>query len=476
MLGSSQLAASAASVVRNKLLAVLLGPAGVGLFAQLQTLQMFISNVIPMGMNVGVLNYLAKNRTADSHLFAKYVSTASKVFFVLSLFTAAICLILVRRLADWTLDDPKLYLYLVPPLLGVPFLIQTQLWLTYLRAVMAMKQLALASLLTSVVGMAVVVPLVLIWRQWGATFHLLFIAIIGYAVAWTLASRSMDAETKTGIKAARLDFRVLWNLLRFSTSNLPVFVLMFATPFVIRTQIIYDLGLEANGIYQAVFALSSQCISTPIAAVLTYTLPKITQLDDPRKIGPDMNNAIRVSVLLSTFAILVLLLARVFFIKALYSSKFLPAVTLIPWQMVGDSFRSIAMTVQLPLMPQERFRARNIQHILQYALYLTVFYLTPPAQRLMGVVHAHAVSWAFAAITTYGYVNWLNGFRFDARNWRLILTSTAAVSFTAFMPFSGPKWQLAGVGIAVAWLVTAVSRNDCRQLAAAVRSRLSKPG
>ena len=169
-----------------------------------------------------------------------------------------------------------------------------------------------------------------------------------------------------------------------------------------------------------------------------------------------------------------MLLARDVAVRVLFSDEFLPAIALFPLQMVGDLFRSVAMTIQLPLLQQERFRARNIQHLLQYGVFVAVFYLTPASDRLMGVVRAHVVSWAFTLVMCYVYTNWLNGYKFDRDNWRLLITGTAAVVAVACLPFPDPQWRLVGSGIAAVWTLTAMSGDDWRRLVRATRERIAK--
>ena len=459
-------------VLRNKILALILGPSGVGLFAQLQTVQTFMSSVVPMGMQTGALKYLAQYRASKPELLPRYVATATRTFLVLSAITIAFCLIFVRQIAAFALDNPRSYLYLIPPLLGVPFLIQTQVWLTYLQAGLEMKAYSKALVLTSLTSLPVVVPLILLWGQIGASFHWLIVAILGYCIARFLVARVTSEKMRLEMKAARPDPKAIWDLVRFGSANFPVFALTLGMPFIVRTQIIRDLGLAANGIYQVVFALSSYYLMMPLVAIGTYILPKVSQqLNDPKAINREINEAVKLAILLCTASILVVLLARNLIIELLYSRKFLPAATLLPFQMVGDFFRATAYVVQTPLLPQERFRARNIYHIVQYAVFLTVFYLTPPQSRLQGAVVAHAIGWALALLMTYLYTRWLNGFGFDRNNWYLFLLSVTAILIVVVVQTCVPNLHKIVYGVIIVWIAAAVRPNEWRKILSLFRER-----
>lgn len=425
-----------------------------------------------MGMQTGALKYLAQYRASKPELLPRYVVTATRTFLVLSAITIAFCLIFVRQIAAFALDNPRSYLYLIPPLLGVPFLIQTQVWLTYLQAGLEMKAYSKALVLTSLISLPVAVPVILLWKQIGAAFHLLIVAILGYCIARVLVARVTSAQMRSEMKTTRPDPKAIWDLVRFGSANFPVFALTLGIPFIVRTQIIRDLGLTANGIYQVVFALSSYYLMMPLVAIGTYILPKVSQLNDPKAINKEINGAVKLALLLCTASILMVLLARELIIELLYSRKFLPAATLLPFQMVGDFFRAGAYVVQTPLLPQERFRARNIYHLVQYAVFLTVFYLTPPQSRLQGAVAAYAIGWALALLMTYLYTRWLNGFGFDRDNWYLFLLSVTAILIVVVVQTCVPNLNKIVYGVIIAWIAAAVRPNEWRKILSVFRERL----
>lgn len=474
MLGSAQLLSSAVGMVRSKLLAVLLGPAGVGLYAQLQTVQDFLAQAVPMGLQLGALRYIAQHRATDRTLVPRYVSTASKAFLCLSAATVAVCLIFLKPLATFTLNDTAKYLYLVPALLAVPFIIQSQLWLLYLRAGLEIKSFSAANILNYVVGLVLCVPLVLLWRVEGAAVVLLLMSVAGYAVARGFAERSMDKELKREIREAPFDLAVLRNLMRFGMSNLPVFVLGMGLPLVLRTAIIKDSGLTANGIFQALWAMSAMFSNLPFNTVGMYLLPRLCQLSKPEEFNLEVNKAMKVTLLLTTFGILTILLSRDFLVRLLFSKRFLPAIDLFPFQMMGDVCKAVVMTVQLPLLQQERFRARNLMNLLQHGVFYAVMFAAPTGQRMQGAVVGNAVCWGLMLPVTLGYMYWLNKYTFDKDNWRLFASSLIAVPIVAFLPLDSVEWRVVGVAIALLWIAVAVRRSDWLRLKEMVGDRLAK--
>jgi PST family polysaccharide transporter len=456
LLGSSQALTTLVAIVRNKALAILLGPSGVGLISQLMTVQNFTASVVPMGMQLGALKYLSQIRIHSPVLLPRYISTTSRVFLWLSVITTMACLLFIKPLSSLALGNSEFYLYLVPPLLGVPFLVQSQLWLTYLQSGLEIKTYAKVGIVTSVIGLFVVVPLVLQWGQWGASFHLLIFAIIGFVIARVYAYQSIDAQIKATVRTAPFDMQVLRNLLKFGGANLSVLALDMGIPFIIRAQIIHDLGLSANGIYQAVYAISTQILMMPMSALGIYALPRISQLIDKSEINAEVNTFVKFAFAICTPLILIILLMRDVVINLLFSAKFLPAIAILPWQLAGDLFRSVTMAIQFPTITQERFKARIVINLLQNVIFIIVFYCFPAPTRLHGAVCAYASGWLFALIAMYIYTNRLNGYSFTRGNWRLLIVSSAAVLLTVFLPFTDLKLRMLGFGIVLLWLVVGI--------------------
>jgi enterobacterial common antigen flippase len=472
LIGMSTVATTGVSVVRNKLLAVVLGPAGVGLFAQLFGLQTMAAGLVPLGLQTGALRYIALYRSEDPKRLASFVATASRLFLGLSVVATLLCLVFIRPLTHWAVDDPAYTVLLIAPILGIPFLVQTQTWLVFVQAGLDIPAYSRALMLTSVAGFVVLAPLVLVWHLKGASIHLLVFAALGWAIAHWTASRSMGPEMRAAIKAEPFDRETAVSLWRFGAANFVPFLLTMAFPFVMRAQIVQDCGLMQNGIYQALFAISMQYLAIPLNAMAAYSFPRISQLREIGEINREVNQATRVSVLFSAAGILVILLLRDVVVRVLFSSRFMEAVPLFPVQMVGDLIKAVSFAIQLPLLPQERHRARNVLAVIHYGTFAAIFFGVPAKYRLWGAVWGHTISWGVHVVTHTIYLGRVNGFRFSPQNLRLMITSFVAVVAVAMLPFPDLRWRAVGAGIALLWAVTSFTRAEVDQVVAAVRARL----
>ncbi len=460
-------------MVRNKILAVILGPEGVGLFAQLQNVQNLAANAVPMGMQVGATRYFARVRALEPELLPSYIKTYARTLILLSIITVVFCLIFIKQLASWALSDINLFFYLIPAVLGVPFLIQSQVWFTYLQASLETKAYSKALVATAIAGFIIAVPLVYFWKQTGAAIHLLIFAAIGYLITRFYAISKMSPELKIEIRKSRFDSSLLVKLTRFGVANIPSFAFYLLIPFIVRTKIIADLGLAANGIFQAAYAICNQQMAVLLNALTIHTIPKLSQLTNVNEINSEVNKNLKVALLINTPVILFALLTSDFLVNLLFSKDFSAATKLFPLILAGHYFRSISYALAGPMLPMERFRARNIQCVAQYAVFLIIFYSVKPQMRLYGAAAAEVGLWSFCAITTYFYFKWLNNFYIENGNWRPLIASTMAIGITAFIPMESIPWRLAGFGISIIWAVTALSPKEYAKLRETLRNKIA---
>jgi PST family polysaccharide transporter len=252
-------------------------------------------------------------------------------------------------------------------------------------------------------------------------------------------------------------------------------VLAMAFPFVLRAQIVHDAGLAQNGVYQALFAISTQYLAIPLNAMTAYSFPRISQLRDVRTINLEVNSSTRVALLISTAGILGILVARDLVVRVLYSRQFIAAVPLFPVQMVGDLIKVVVVAIQLPMIPQERFRARNLMSFVQYGVFAAIFFGVPAAERLAGAIWGHTVSWGVALVMMLAYLRRQNGFRFTPENARLLASSFAAVVAVAALPFPGVRMRIVAIAISLTWAATSITRREVGRVIEVLRERLLAP-
>ena len=329
-------------LVRTKVAAVLLGPAGVGLIGLLQSLMTTASTVSSLGFGtVGTRQIAEAVGEGDE---AGVVVARRALFWGtmgLAVIGAGAFWLLRGMLADKVLRNPSASVQIGWLAIGVALSVaagsQTAL-LNGLRRIGDLARLSIASsLLTTLLATGA-----LLWLEGaGLVLFVLAAPISSFLLGHWFVGRigRLDAPA-TPFSALGQQWRAMAKLgAAFMVSGLMATV----GQLVVRTLVQRDLGAEALGQFQAAWAISMTCIGFVLGAMGTDYYPRLTAVihdqDAARRL---VNEQTEVALLLAGPALLAMLGLAPWVIDLLYSSAFDQAVTILRWQVVGDLLKVVS--------------------------------------------------------------------------------------------------------------------------------------
>lgn len=216
----------------------------------------------------------------------------------------------------------------------------------------------------------------------------------------------------------------------------------------IRGVIVRDCGLEANGIYQAAWGISGLFAGFILGAMGTDFFPRLTGVaNDNRKVNQLVNEQIEIGLLLSFPGILGTLAFAPWLMKIFYSAKFTEGAELLPWFILGVFGRVISWPLGFMLMAKGASRwyafTETLFTILNVALAIWLLRI----YGLMGIALASAVLYAAYNIGMVLLAAHLTGFRWSTGVIKLFAASAILVGsgFASgmFLPFGWAE----GVGL-----------------------------
>lgn len=345
-------------VARAKILAVFLGPGGIGLLAQLNSFDTLVSTLVSIGIGYGITNLISRAQGKDAHLAseADIIRTGEWLLLLAYAPISLISIVGSRYLAIALLKEEKLaHLFLI---LAAGFLFQFFAFFfeSIMQGYKAIKEIALARVTSSVLGFVAVVPLAWFLGIDGAVIGIVAWFLFRFLMFYFFGIRSginwlaLWSRGKFHIRKAGIMFK--FGSTAFLTNALNALVLLF-----IRTQIVHHLGSAANGIYQVVWAVSSQYLILVPHSLWAYAYPRITEIvTDEKKVRSELNQTLRLGLLLITPVIFGILSMRDFMIRLLYTPEFLLASKLLLIQIWGDLLRLIVWWMELPLYAAGKLR------------------------------------------------------------------------------------------------------------------------
>ena len=324
------------SLVRMKAVALLLGPAGVGLIGLLTNVVALVSNIAGLGFgNVGT-RQIAEAVGKDD---PQRIATARRALFWGTLVLAvggALSLWLLRDvLATHVLGDPALAVHMGWLSLAVALTVASAsqgALLTGLRRIGDIAWLQIGSgVLSTLLG------LLALWL-WGLP------GIVAFVIAVPLGRFVLGhlfVARLPRVHAARSYLRALsgqWRTLaRLGAAFMVAGLAGSAGQLVVRSLVQRELGADALGQFQAAWAISMTYVGFVLGAMGTDYYPRLTAIiRDREAVNRLVNQQTEVALLLATPVLLAMLALSPWVMRLLYTAEFAEGAMVLRWQVLGD--------------------------------------------------------------------------------------------------------------------------------------------
>lgn len=465
LLSAGSAATILGALIRTKALASWLGPQGTGVMGQLSTLTAVLAPLATLGAGNGVVALIAEARARGD---LARVARIQRTTLALSWVVAGGIALLAALGSPWIAQgiyEGREYFWVV--LLGaasVPFLAISSLRISMLQGHEAIREMALLNALVAAFGVATILPLAWFFRLPGAAFQL-FLVAGAYAWLSARAMRPFAAKVRAAESVAPgprplIDRALLPAIIRYGGSALLVGLSSTLTLLVLRSVLVQRLGLAENGIYQVCVGISGLYMPMILNSITASVWPQIAAQSRAAETVDTMRQAVRLSYLLVTGFAAAVLVAAPIAVPVLYSDRFLPALTLLPLQFLGDYFRAGAYMFGVWLVPRNRLRPWVLFDVIYGVVLLGSFLLLTGPLGIRSVVVAYVAAHVSHAVLHYVLARRSLGFTLGPDNRRLLLVSFALLAgFVKWTP-RDVTGGLLGAAAMVTWALLVVRKSE----------------
>lgn len=330
------------SLLRVKIIAVLLGPAGIGLMSLLQNLMTTGSQVSALGLGNAGTRQIAEATGSDDR---EKIDTARRALFWGTLVLSAIgggALWLLRGvLAEQVLNDASLAPTVGWLGIGVALTVASgsqSALLTGMRRIgdIARSQIA-SAFLSTLLGVGAIAWL----GEKGLVLYILSVPFVGFIVGHVFVARLPKVTTpRPSLPALAGQWKVMVRLgFAFMLAGLAGILAQLA----VRTLVQRELGAESLGYFQAAWAISMTYLGFVAGAMATDYYPRLTAaIHNREKAIRLVNEQTEVALLLAGPVLLAMLGLAPWIIHLLYSAEFTPATNILRWQLLADVLKVIS--------------------------------------------------------------------------------------------------------------------------------------
>lgn len=323
-------------LLRVKVAAVLLGPAGVGLIGLLTSLAGTASAVAGLGFgNVGTRQIA----TAIGRNDAAAMAAARRALFwgsmALAVLGTAVFWVLRVVLAQWVLGNESLSKEVGWLALAVGLTVAAASQSALLNGLRRIGDLARVSVWSGLLSTVLGVGALLLWGRNG----LLVFVLVGPLASFVMGHVYCARLPRVSAPHTPLsDLAQQWGVLaKLGAAFMVAGLVAMLGQLLVRTIVQRQLGSDALGYFQASATISMTYIGFVLSAMGTDYYPRLTAaIQDNTAVNRLVNEQTEVALLLAGPLFLAMIGLAPWVIELLYASSFHPAAEVLRWQVLGD--------------------------------------------------------------------------------------------------------------------------------------------
>lgn len=442
------------SVIRLKVLAVLLGPVGVGLFGLFNVISDLAASLAGMGVQQsGVRQAAVASSTGDQQRVARIARVLNLTSWILGSLGAVVLIVLSSPIAKLSFDTEARASGVMLVGLAVLVRIVAGAPLAMIQGCRRIEDLARMTVIGAVLNTIVAIPLVYLLGEDGVVPSIIAVALTSWVTAHWYARKIRLPRIDLSFAEYSAEARLLLQLgVAFMASGF----LTAAAALLIRILIVQQSGVDAAGNYQAAWALGGIYVGFILQSMGTDFYPRLSAAaSDNHACNQMVNEQARVSILLAGPGLLATLALSPLVIAVFYSTQFVDAVPLLRWLCVGMLLRVVAWPMGFIVLAKGDQKVFFWTEVAAAVVHVGLAWLLLNVVGLVGAGVAFVGLYAWHGLLIYVIVRRMSGFAWARENLVLIgvFVGLAGLVLAAvtFMPFWPGHAVALGVTVVACW-------------------------
>jgi O-antigen/teichoic acid export membrane protein len=453
------------SFLKNKLLAVVLGVAGVGIVSQLSNFVSFLNYFVPLGIPNGLSKVVAEEQVNENEKLRYYLESSLNMVLYPTILFSTVIFFFSNSVSIFLLETEEYSGYIKIISLSIPFIVLNSILEGFLRGLKQIKLYVKLIIVTNLVNLFFIIPAVLLFGVTGGVYGIISSYLI--YVIYSFNSLRKEGLLK-GIRFFRSIDKTLFNkLVKVSFALLVSGAMFQLTLLILRKIIIADFGVFYNGIFQSVIGISINYFGFIFLSLSTYSFPTVSKLLLNKDINDELNTNVRYIVSLMVPLIIILFIFRSLVVSILFTSEFLPAEVLFAPQFMGDFFKALSWSIGIWLVPKMKLKEFLVLEVILNFNLIFFFWIMLNfwGNNLYFVSLSYFIAFTIHAFLNYVVARKSLNFSFGSKNRRLLILSLLflipVIVISQFYVNIG-YWLI--LPILASWLFLVVDKREFEQL------------
>lgn len=397
------------SLVRNKIVAELLGPAGMGLASLFNSTANFVSQSTNLGISFSAVKHVSELfDSGDAERIGHFVKVVRAWSLLTALLGMLVCIVAGPLLSNYTFSwgDHTLHFVLLAPAVGLTAITGGEM--AILKGCRRLRALAVIQMFSAIAALLISVPIYYYFRQAGIVPVIVLMALCSMllTIRYSYQLYPLRLRGAKGILGEGME------MVRLGVAFVLAGVMGSGAEMLIRSYLNVVGDLDDVGLYNAGFMLTITYAGMVFSAMETDFFPRLSAVNHDKAAANDtINRQIEVSLLIVSPMLAFLIIALPVLIPLLFRADFVPVV---PMSQVAV-FSMYMKAMSLPVSYLMLARGDSMGYLLLESVYdvLLVLLVVFGYERfgLWGTGVALTLSYVLDLLIVYAYAHLRYGYR-----------------------------------------------------------------
>ncbi|RED48456.1 O-antigen/teichoic acid export membrane protein [Seonamhaeicola aphaedonensis] len=332
------------SVIKTKIVAVLIGANGLGVLGLFNSSIRLIVDVTKVGLDTSAVKELSElNSNAESCEISDFISVLNKVIWITGVLGAFLVVCFSKPLSVWTFGSDKYTIHFTWLAIAIIFNQLTKGKIAIFQGNHQLKKLAKANLMGSSLALLISLPIYFYFRMDGIVPAIIGSFVITYLVFLRYSNTKKTKTIKHSLSEIYQKSKAMFSLgLTMSFTSIVGALTLWLIQIYIRNQ----GGVEAVGFYSAGLVIINSYVGMVFSAMSTDYFPRLSAINrDKVAVNEVVNKQANIAVLIITPIILLFLTFDFLIIRILYTKEFLVILGLVTFGVLGTLFKAVSFSI-----------------------------------------------------------------------------------------------------------------------------------
>lgn len=408
------------SIVKTKIIAVILGTSGVGIVGILTTATDMIKSLSSFGLPFsGVRDISISDAKNDELEVSRVVKVFNKWVFISALLGALIALLFCLPLSKFLFNNDSYTFGIAFLSISIFFSVISSGFQAVMQGKRAILMMAKATVVSNLFGSLFSVLLYILFKENGIIPSLLIIGFVNFVVTYYFYKKL--AIPDFGNIPLSESWMSAKGMIQIGLFTIVVSVFDQVAGLGLRAFISGKAGVDGVGLFTAANTVATMYLSVVLGAMASDYYPKLSSInEDNVKLQDSVNSQLYIVLLLASPIIIGMVGFADFAIRLLYSDKFIGAVAILKWQIAGDFFKIISWPCGFVFLAKGLGKLYIFFSISYTIVYMAIVYLGWDYFGFLGIGLSFFIAQFVAMFFSYFYSKVKFGIFISSSNFKVI--------------------------------------------------------